>query len=372
MGTGITKTTRRPGILRMWQGIVGFLRWFWNTDFRKRRISWTRFKEKRLTWKGFLTFDLNARIRTYVYLGIGFLCFAPFARPWTVANIHRVACQCIENASLPSLGWFTAYAEQCFQVTALRKSLIKHYDRDGDRKISPQEARRLNLETGLAANDLAAPCYEADFDRLLAAAHRRRLLPERITREVRDPYRLSPRTLARQLRRLNWEKGEKECQRQHEAMWRDADPYLDYRWARPGDYLKLATWRRGALRFCYGGLYLAWDTWRVFVGIGNRLSEPLAIYAVALALLAVSTIALRRHHRDLFWALAGVFGVLGGICSFWLGFSTIGLVGLPWLWASVPLSIADGGLFLWLELAWFKAVVGLTESDMWIRKGQPS
>jgi len=239
---------------------------FWNSDFRKRRISWTRFREKRLTRRGFLSFDRNARLRTYVYLAIGagyFLSHRAWlaTRPGSVQSLVRIACFAIEEASLPRAVYYVMRYERAMQVCALRDALAARYDANDDGRIGPPEARALTAETGLAPRDLMVSCTEGDLGKLLAASYRRHILPNRITREVKDAYELPPAALARALRRANYRKGLAEYEGQRAAMWAEADPYLTTpylttRYAEPGDYLKWETWRRGGERFYFTGKYL--------------------------------------------------------------------------------------------------------------------
>ena len=242
-------------------GAARLARRFWNSDFRKRRISWTRFRGKRLTRRGFLSFDRNARLRTYVYLAIGAAYFISTSGPGSVQSLVRIACTAIEEASLPRAVYCVMRYERAMQVCALRDALAAHYDANDDGRIGPPEARALTAETGLAPRDLMVSCTEGDLGKLLAACYRRHLLPNWITREVKGAYQLPPAALARALRRANYRKGLAEYEGQRAAMWAEADPYLTTpylttRYAEPGDYLKWETWRRGGERFYFTGKYL--------------------------------------------------------------------------------------------------------------------
>jgi len=143
--------------------------------------------------------------------------------------------------------------EKAMQVDALQDALIEHYDGNGDGKVEAAEAHRLTRETGLAAKDLTVSCARADPAPLLAAAHGKRLLPERITREVEHAYDYSPDELLRTLRHRNLQKGVDEYESRRAEMWQEIEPHLTHQWVEPRDYLRWETWHRGIERFHRGG-----------------------------------------------------------------------------------------------------------------------
>ncbi|UCH33524.1 MAG: hypothetical protein JSV65_13250 [Armatimonadota bacterium] len=235
--------------VELWGRVFPVLQRTWNSGPRRRYISWTRFRDKRLTLKGFLSFDRNARIRTYLYLAVAAAYLgSAFGSP-SIVSLVRIACRAIEMAGLPGTVYSVMMYEKAMQVDALRDSLLAHYDADRNGKLEPGQARALTLATGLTAQDLTVSCAEGDFDRLLKAAHAQHVLPKTITREIEKPYDLKPDALLRALRHGNYEKGQAAYERQRAALWKEIEPDLTYRWGKPRDYLEWATWRTGIQRF---------------------------------------------------------------------------------------------------------------------------
>lgn len=221
-----------------------------SNPFWKEHVSWTRFREKRLTVRGFLTFDRNARLRTYVYMAVALLWFAGYLQ---ISSLVRIACEAIETASLPRLSSVTAGYQTQLQSKALQRELLSLYDTDKNGKINAGEAVRLRSETGLATDGLTCSVLKADFGALLAAAHDRHALPRQITTAVPGAYALSNRDLNRAVRRLGFQAGQAEYKRAHDEMWNEVNPYMAVQLASPSDYMKWETWERGGHRF-YGSL----------------------------------------------------------------------------------------------------------------------
>jgi len=239
----------------VWETARPLLRRVWDSDLRKRTISWTRFREKRLTLRGFLSFDRNARIRTYIYLAIAAAYLSSFYGSASIVRLVRVACQAIEMAGLPQNVYSTMMYEKAVEVHALQQALIERYDANHDGRLEAREARALTKETGLAAADVKASCIDGDLDRLLAAAYAKHALPQQVTGAVPNAYATRPAAVARSLRRWNYQMGVNEYERQRAQMWREVNPDLTYRYAKPKDYLKWETWRRGLDRFYTTGTY---------------------------------------------------------------------------------------------------------------------
>jgi hypothetical protein len=249
-----------------WRKIAPALRRAWDRDFRKRRISWTRFREKRLTWRGFLSFDTNARIRTYVYLAILALQLRSFYGPDSIVSLVRIAIQAIEMAGLPATAYSVMMYQDAMEVHDLQQRLIVRYDTNRNRRIDAGEARILTRETGLAPCDLAISVRRGDLRRLLIASHRKHILPPRITSEVSGAYQMSANALLGALRRSNYQKGLNEYERQRAQMWKEVEPDLTYHYARPKDYVKWETWRRGLERLYQIG--------RGLVALGLYYADP--------------------------------------------------------------------------------------------------
>jgi len=242
-----------------WTRIAPVLRKAWDSDLRRRYVSWTRFCAKRLTWHGFLSFDRNARIRTYLYLAVAASYLSTAIGPTSIGRLTRVACEAIEMAGLPRLVYSTLTYEKAMDVAALQHAFTTRYDVNRNRRIDPTEARRLTGKTGLTASDLAVSCRKGDLAKLLTAAQQQRMLPSRIANRVKRPYSMKPRALLAALRHLNYQKGMKEYDRARAEMWHEAEPDLTVRWARPRDYLKWETWDRGLDRFSGSARYAAAD-----------------------------------------------------------------------------------------------------------------
>jgi hypothetical protein len=248
------------------------LRRAWDSDLRRRYVSWTRFHEKRLTWRGFLSFDRNARIRTYLYLAVAALYLSSAIGPASTGRLVRIACEAIEMAGLPRLVYSTLNYEEAMDVAALQHAFTARYDVNRNARIDASEARRLTSETGLAAGDLAISCRKGDPAKLLTAAQQQRMLPSRIANRVKHPYSMTPRALLVTLRHLNYQKGIREYESARAEMWHEAEPDLTIRWARPRDYLKWETWRRGLGRFYGSARYAA-------AGGVSLVTHPRALYA---------------------------------------------------------------------------------------------
>jgi hypothetical protein len=239
----------------IWETTRPLLRRAWDSGFRKRTVSWTRFKEKRLTVRGFLSFDRNARIRTYIYLAIAAAYLSSLYGPGSIVGLVRVACQAIEMAGLPQNVYSTMMYEKALEVHALQAALIGRYDANHNGRVEGREAQALTRETGLAVQDLTASCVAGNLDRLLTAAYAEHVLPQRVTGAVPNTYAMRPKALLRALRHRNYRMGVNEYERQRAQMWREVNPDLTYRYAKPRDYLKWATWRRGLDRFYSTGKY---------------------------------------------------------------------------------------------------------------------
>jgi hypothetical protein len=239
----------------VWEAARPLLRRAWDSDFRKRYISWTRFREKRLTLRGFLSFDRNARIRTYIYLAIAAAYLGSFYGPSRIVQLVRIACQAIEMAGLPQNVYSTMMYEKAVEVHALQQALTARYDANHDGRLELREAQALTAGTGLAVAEVRASCIEGNLDRLLGAAYAKHALPQQVTDAVPNADALPPADVARSLRRWNYQMGVKEYERQRAQMWREVNPRLVYEYAKPRDYLKWVTWRRGLVRFYETGKY---------------------------------------------------------------------------------------------------------------------
>ena len=256
--------------LEGWARIAPVLRRAWESNSRKQAISWTKFREKRLTLRGFLSFDRNARLRTYVYLAILVAHLGALYGPVTIVGLVRIACQAIEMAGLPQNVYATMRYETAMEVSALRQGLTARYDVNRNGRLDPAKARTLAEQTGLAPGDLTASVVQSNLGKLLTASYDQQLLPKSITSRIPDAYEMKPGALLRALRRWNYEAGMAEYERQRTQMWREVDRHLAYGYAEPKDYLRWETWRRGLNQF--------YTTGRSLVSYAAAYADPRSFY----------------------------------------------------------------------------------------------
>ncbi len=201
----------------------------------RARVLGSAKRNAALSWRWFLWWR-----RRYMLLRLALLLiiFAPAVYETfhpTIRDLVIIAIQGIEDASLPTTGYYQIRKIHLDETKRLQKALVKHFDSDRSGRLSGAEARRLSRETGLPTGQVTGRGLKADVGRLLKANQAAGLSTR---------YRT-----ARELRKATSAAGQAEVARWYEMADKEIAPYLVIQRPRAQDYLHWRTWRRGGQAF---------------------------------------------------------------------------------------------------------------------------
>jgi len=229
--------------------------------------------------------------KRYMWLRLAILLviFAPTLkeiRHPLIGDLVRYAITAIETARFPP-SFMEARLLRARETKRLQESLLARFDSNHDGRLEPAEAQRLGSATGLAPKALRERVLSADYDRLLAA-----------TKKVGIATRFAT---SREMRRWAFETARANEEREFAQYHREIDAQMRIPYARPADYLRWTTWRRG--------LGMFWVGWQEIVQTGLG---PLGSFApgINFSMQALPGTELSAQTPRLVWAWRGGIGWL--------------------------------------------------------------
>jgi hypothetical protein len=195
----------------------------------------------------------------------------------TIRNLVVYAIQGIEDASVPKIRYYQTQALVHRETRQLQKSLIGHFDRDRNGRLSAAEQRQLRKLTGLSAAEVTQRGPRAD-QRMSA------LLKANQSLDLMEPGRT-----ARDIRRAAAAAGQAEMERAYESARHEIEPMLAMQYPGWRDYLHWRTWRRG----------LDWSVGTVMYNIeqATALDERMLRCLGLPVLLVVLVVSVRRFGK---------------------------------------------------------------------------
>ena len=232
----------------------------WHAGSAMYKFNWWQYIAKHLSWKGFLGFGRNARIRVYCYLAV--LLF--FAFDCSIGNVSLLVREAlsslIDYSALPKEAYFQKNAAGHLQAISIKNNIIDVFACNHDLHSSGDHEKLLLAKTGLTKVQLQRLSDRRALRPLVTAALKLHCLPRAVTTIVKDPYTKSPAAICKELWRADAKHAQEIYQQEVGQFWRDVNPSFTIKYARPADYLQPALWKEGWNRFIGAGKDLIRET----------------------------------------------------------------------------------------------------------------
>ncbi len=214
-----------------------------------RQFNWSLYIAKHLSWKAFLGFGVNARIRVYCYLAVLLFSFSGFYIGNMSFLVRQALIAIVDNSALPKEASFRENASCHQQAVAIKNNILDVFACNHDVHSYGNNERMLQAKTGLTKVQLQRFCAQHALMPLVTAALKLHCLPEEVTTIVKDPYTKSPAAISTELRRANGKHAQEIYQEEVDQFWQEVKPDITITFARPGDYCHASLWKEGWERF---------------------------------------------------------------------------------------------------------------------------
>lgn len=214
-----------------------------------RQFNWSLYISKHLSWKAFLSFGLNARIRVYCYLAV--LLF--FALDCYIGNtsllVRQALSSVVDYSALAKEAFFQENATGYMQAISIKHKLLDVYTRKHDVHIAGNTEKIMLAKTGLTKAQLQRLSDQHSLLPLVTAALKLHCLPAAVTNVVKDPYTKSPAAICKELRRANAKHAQEVYRNEVDQYWQEVNADLTITFVKPADYRHAALWKEGWDRF---------------------------------------------------------------------------------------------------------------------------
>ena len=239
------------------------------------QFNWSCYLRQHLSWKGFLTFGLNSRIRVYCYLVVLLLFVANSFMPDFLIRQSLIA---IYDSMLKPVSEHAACQKQAI---AIKYNIIDVFHCKHDIQAYGKEEKKLLAETGLAKTQLQQLSDQHNLMPLVTVALKLHCLPKEVTTVVKDPYTKSPAAVCSDLWHANMKLEQEFCRKEYEQFWLEENQCLAVKFARPREFLHVSLWNEGWDRFTDGVRY--------FIEVIEIFVTNTIIYIFIVAIIYIST-----------------------------------------------------------------------------------